>query len=204
MTNQSAVPSIYDLYGRRKYVTPTERLDFIKAAQLAPTPIKTFCLTLAFTGARISELLALTPAGIDLGAQMIVFESLKKRTRGVFRAVPIPADLMAILSDAYQLTGGFSAAVENKRLWPWSRTTAWTRVKEVMATAGVPQIVQKPKALRHGFGIASIRSGIPLNMVQRWLGHSQLATTAIYTNAIGEEELDLAARLWNFSPLMER
>ena len=203
MTNHSAVPSIYDLYGRRKYVTPAERLDFIKAAQLAPAPIKTFCLTLAFTGARISEILAITPAGIDLEANMIVFESLKKRKKGIFRAVPIPPDLITTLNDAYQLTGP-SCAMENKRLWPWSRTTAWTRVKEVMATAGVPQIVQKPKALRHGFGIASIRSGIPLNMVQRWLGHAQLSTTAIYTNAIGEEEFALAARLWAFSPVSER
>ena len=31
--------------------------------------------------------------------------------------------------------------------------------------------------------------GIPLNLVQKWLGHAQLSTTAVYANAFGAEEL---------------
>lgn len=53
-----------------------------------------------------------------------------------------------------------------------------------------------PKGLRHGFGVAAVQSGVPLNLVQRWLGHAKLETTAIYTNAIGDEERAIAARLW--------
>ncbi len=34
------------------------------------------------------------------------------------------------------------------------------------------------------------------NMVQKWLGHAQLSTTAIYANAVGEEEQAIAARMW--------
>jgi integrase/recombinase XerD len=34
--------------------------------------------------------------------------------------------------------------------------------------------------------------GIALNMVQKWLGHAQLTTTAIYA----EEEQSIAARMW--------
>jgi site-specific recombinase XerD len=33
-------------------------------------------------------------------------------------------------------------------------------------------------------------------MVQKWLGHANLATTAIYANAIGPEEKQLAERMW--------
>jgi integrase len=33
-------------------------------------------------------------------------------------------------------------------------------------------------------------------MVQRWLGHTQLSTTAIYAEAVDEEERVIAARLW--------
>ena len=29
-------------------------------------------------------------------------------------------------------------------------------------------------------------------MVQKWLGHAQLTTTAIYANAVGEEEQSIA------------
>jgi site-specific recombinase XerD len=48
----------------------------------------------------------------------------------------------------------------------------------------------------HGFGVAAVQAGIPLNLVQRWLGHAQLSTTAIYAEAIGPEEQEIAARMW--------
>jgi integrase/recombinase XerD len=32
--------------------------------------------------------------------------------------------------------------------------------------------------------------------VQKWLGHAQLTTIAIYANAIGAEEQDIARRMW--------
>jgi site-specific recombinase XerD len=53
-----------------------------------------------------------------------------------------------------------------------------------------------PKGLRHGFGVTAVSNGIALNMVQKWLGHAQLSTTAIYANAMGEEEQSIAARMW--------
>jgi hypothetical protein len=36
-----------------------------------------------------------------------------------------------------------------------------------------------PKGLRHGFGVAAVSAGIPLNLVQKWLGRAQLSTTAL-------------------------
>lgn len=40
------------------------------------------------------------------------------------------------------------------------------------------------------------RSGVPLNLVQRWLGHARMETTAIYLQAMGDEEREIAARMW--------
>jgi site-specific recombinase XerD len=40
------------------------------------------------------------------------------------------------------------------------------------------------------------RFSIPLNLVQKWLGHAQLSTTAVYANAVGAEEKDIARRMW--------
>jgi integrase/recombinase XerD len=57
-----------------------------------------------------------------------------------------------------------------------------------------------PKGLRHSFGIHAIRSGVPLNLVQRWLGHASMTTTAIYRDALGEEEREIAARMWARAP----
>ena len=66
----------------------------------------------------------------------------------------------------------------------------------IMARAGIAGPQASPKGLRHGFGVACIEKGIPLNLVQRWLGHAQLSTTAIYADVVGEEERHIAARLW--------
>ena len=52
-----------------------------------------------------------------------------------------------------------------------------------------------PKGLRHGFGVAAVSAGIPPNLVQRWLGHAQITTTAIYADAVGPEEKDIVRRM---------
>jgi integrase/recombinase XerD len=79
---------LYDAQGRRKYLTREERQAFLVAAEKAPRHVRTLCLTLAYTGCRISEALALTAEHIDLKAGVVVLESLKKRRKGVYRAVP--------------------------------------------------------------------------------------------------------------------
>jgi integrase/recombinase XerD len=33
-------------------------------------------------------------------------------------------------------------------------------------------------------------------MVSKWLGHSQMEITAIYANAVGEDQQTIAARTW--------
>ncbi|WP_250565504.1 hypothetical protein [Adonisia turfae] len=41
-----------------------------------------------------------------------------------------------------------------------------------------------------------MKSGIQLNMLQKWMGHPDMKTTAIYANALGDEEREIAARMW--------
>ena len=48
-----------------------------------------------------------------------------------------------------------------------------------MAAGGLDGPGASPKGLRHGFGVAGVSAGIPLNLVQNWLGHAQLTTTAM-------------------------
>ncbi len=54
-----------------------------------------------------------------------------------------------------------------------------------------------PKGLRHGYGINAIINKVPLNMLQKWMGHSKMVTTAIYANAVGEEQNKIASRMWS-------
>jgi site-specific recombinase XerD len=74
--------------------------------------------------------------------------------------------------------------------------TGWRAVHTVMAAAGLDGPQASPKGLRHGFGVTAVSAGIPLNLVQKWLGHAQLSTTAIYADAVREEEQSVASRMW--------
>jgi integrase/recombinase XerD len=63
--------------GTRKYLTASERGAFLQEADLADRPVRTLSITLALIADRV-----------DLAADLLVFESLKKRRTGVFRSMP--------------------------------------------------------------------------------------------------------------------
>jgi integrase len=188
-----AVSLIYDHHGNRKYLTVAERRAFLDAAATMSAEVRSFCTLLAYTGARLSEVLALTSNRIDLGAGLVIFESLKKRRRGIYRGLPLPRGLLADLDTLHGIATSHDTP---HRLWPWSRTTAWSRVKEAMALAAVIGPQATPKGLRHGFAVAALQSGVPINLVRRWLGHARLSTTEVYTEAVGDEERAIAERFW--------
>ena len=190
---------LYDGAGNRKYLTAEERAAFLRAADRAAREVRTFCHVLHFTGCRISEALALTCDRIDFTNGVLTFESLKKRRGGVYRSVPVPPALLDALNLVHNIreTEARRGRGRKVKLWTWERTTAWRKVKAVMDVADLgegPQV--SPKGLRHGFGVAAVTTGIPLNMVQKWLGHAQLSTTAIYADAVGAEEKSIASRMW--------
>jgi integrase/recombinase XerD len=207
--------SLHDGSGARKYLTAEERVAFLRAAEHAARDVRTLCMTLVYAGCRLSEALALTVDRVDLAAGSLVFESLKKRRSGIYRAVPVPPALLEALNLVHgireqQASRGKGGAGQGSagasrgntgggrgiRLWPWSRMTGWRAVHAVMEEARLSGPHASPKGLRHGFGVAAVSAGIPLNLVQKWLGHAQLSTTAIYANAIGAEEQDIARRMW--------
>jgi integrase/recombinase XerD len=88
---------LYTCEGARKYVTAGERQAFLRVAEQAERRVRTLCMTLAYAGCRLSEALALTADRVDLAAGVLVFESLKKRRRGLYRAVPVPPALLEAL-----------------------------------------------------------------------------------------------------------
>jgi len=187
--------NLFDTSGQRKYLNAAERKAFRQVVEKQPRQVRTFCLVLYYTGCRISEALALTPERIDLEECTLTFESLKKRQRGVFRSVPVPHSLIDTLELAHGLRE-LKPDQKARRLWDWSRMTAYRKIKAVMIEAGISGIKATPKGIRHAFGIAANQKGIQLNMVQRWLGHADIKTTAIYSEAVGKEERNVAQRLW--------
>ncbi|MEM7132098.1 MAG: tyrosine-type recombinase/integrase [Chloroflexota bacterium] len=187
---------LHDQEGHRKYLNKAEREAFLKAALDEERERRTFCEMLHYSGARISEVLAITAGRIDLDTHSVTLESLKKRQRGIFRIVPLPSSFVERLDLVHGIKQAQKKGKEEVWLWTCSRTTAWRIAKGVMQRAGVISSAATPKGLRHGFGVAGVTHEVPLNMVQKWLGHTDIATTAIYANAIGEEERQIAQRMW--------
>ena len=192
---------LYDALGRRLYLTPGEGEAFLRTALGHDRPVRTFCSVLYYTGCRISEALYLTPRRVDFADQVIIVESLKKRRKGVYRAVPVPPVLLDTLDMVHglkEIQRRASRRELDQPLWSWSRTTAWRRVVAVMKQADISEGPHRvPKGLRHGYAINAVNKGVPLHMLSKWMGHSILEITAIYANAMGEEQQAIAARMWS-------
>lgn len=130
----------------------------------------------------------------------MVIETLKKRRRGVFRQVPLPDTVL----EAIDLVHGVrdnqrTGRPLDERLWPWSGTTGFRRVKASLDVAGVQAGPHRcPKGLRHADGVSAILAGVPLNMLSMWMGHASMNVTAIYTRALGEEQTAIAERMWSY------
>jgi integrase/recombinase XerD len=189
---------LLDNQGRRKYFTPEERRMFLAASIEAPREVRSLCAVLLYTGCRISEALALTVRDIDLSEKVVSIKCLKKKNGSViYRKVPVPPELLDTLDMVHGLRQLRQKRKFNERLWTWSRMHAWRKVHAVIQAAGIEEGPHaSPKGLRHGFGIAAVDKGIALNMLQKWLGHAQMSTTAIYADATGEEERNIASRMW--------
>jgi len=114
--------------------------------------------------------------------------------------VPVPSSLLDTLNLVHNLQMRQRQQGKDylQTLWPFSRTTAWRKVQGVMDAAGIEDGPHKcPLGLRHGFAVHAINTGVPLNMLSKWLGHSRIETTAIYANATGAEQYSMAARMWD-------
>lgn len=189
--------SLYALGGGRKYLNRAERDRALAEMAKLPRSRALFALTLAWTGGRVSEILALNAASFQIESGIVAIVTLKRRGLYV-REVPIPPELMKALRQHFKLAVlQRDEQLSARRLWPWHRVTAWRIIKQVMRRSSITGRRACPRGLRHAFGVGSLQAGVPLNMAQRWLGHARISTTAIYAAASGPEEVFFARQFWS-------
>lgn len=189
MNRAPDMAALFDGTGRRKYLCDSELARFHAALRQADPATRSFCQLIALTGCRISEALATTPKHLDTDAKRVIFRTLKRR-KIAYRAVPVPDSLMAELVALAKGLGN------DERLWPWARQTGWRKIRAVMEAAEIIGPMAMPKGLRHAYGIRAASKNVPPSIIQRFLGHADQATTAIYLDAVGEEEREFAQRVW--------
>jgi integrase/recombinase XerD len=122
--------------------------------------VRTFCATLAYTGCRISEALALTARPDRPEGWCHLRESKKKRQIGVYRLVPVPPAFLDMLSMVHNIRASQKRRDRGQsvRLWNWSRTKGWYVVGAIMKAAKITGPHATPKGLRHGFRIKARRA----------------------------------------------
>src|SRR5579863_3881564 len=95
--------SLFCPSGSRKYLNAAERRRFVAAARLMSPNIRLFCFMLRWSGARISEVLAITPSAIDFDAGTVNIVTLKRRKSVTIRQVPLPRQLLNELNRTFHL-----------------------------------------------------------------------------------------------------
>lgn len=190
---------IIDPSGNRLYLTQSETILFLKSAKNANSKIRTFAETLVFTGCRISEALHISPKDIQREQLQITINSLKKRRGDIFRNIPVPEEYMDTLVVVHNLAKKQRSESKAKEpLWPWTRQYAYRVIVNLMIDSNIEEGKHRtPKGLRHAYGINAISNDIPLNLLQKWMGHADISTTSIYTNAVGKEEAEIASKMFD-------
>jgi integrase len=188
---------LFDRDGNRKYMVGEEWQRFMATANARDPETRSFCWTLAMTGARVSEAVSLTSRSFDLPAWVIRIRTLKRR-KLVYREIPLDDYVFSVVEDALDITGRRADPFRiDTRLWPWCRTTAWSRVKSVGLEAGLPIHLCTPKALRHSMAFEGANTkDLPLGLVKELLGHARLESTLEYTTPVGEHARELTDRIF--------
>jgi site-specific recombinase XerD len=126
------------------------------------------------TGLRISELASLTVD--DVGTDMVTVVGKGRKTRRVPIGRPAQESIRRYLSRGRPRLAGSGAG-----------SALWVGVRGgPLGTRGIRSVVRKhvatlPHALRHSFATHLLEGGADLRTVQDLLGHTDLATTQIYT-----------------------
>lgn len=140
--------------------------------------------TLYATGMRVSELTNLSVRDLDLayGTALVFGKGGKERL------VPIGSTAVAVLGRYLdtlrpQLLAPRSgdAVFLNQRGGRLSRMSVWQVVRRAAERAGIHRSVS-PHTLRHSCATHLLEGGADLATVQEFLGHSDIATTQIYTH----------------------
>ncbi|MGH7307161.1 MAG: site-specific tyrosine recombinase XerD [Candidatus Rokuibacteriota bacterium] len=136
------------------------------------------------TGMRASECLGLSLEDVNLTAGYVICTGKGRKQR----LVPLGEEAAAWLTR--YLTVARPTATRrrdsgrlfvNARGGPLSRQSLWALVARAGAAAGVRRRVS-PHVLRHSFASHLLENGADLRSVQAMLGHSDIATTQIYTH----------------------
>jgi integrase/recombinase XerD len=138
------------------------------------------------TGLRVTELVTLPAANVDVDSGVLhCFGKGSKQRR-----IPVGRSAVSWLLRYEAARRALLAGRESPRLFvgylgrPLTRQNVWALLKRAAEKAGLEGVT--PHVLRHSFATHLLEHGADTRSVQAMLGHSDLATTQIYTHVTSE------------------
>jgi integrase/recombinase XerD len=139
------------------------------------------------TGLRVSELVALRPADVNLDASYLTCTGKGEKQRVVPMGDEATAWVRRYLRDGRPALLGKRSSprlfVNARRGTGLTRMGFWKILKAYGRTAGVAATLS-PHVLRHSFATHLLERGADLRAIQMMLGHADLSTTQIYTHVL--------------------
>ncbi len=155
------------------YLDREERVRLLAEAGVYATTLRDIVIFAMFSGARLSEILALTWSNVDLSRRSITFRKTKS---GKIRHVPIHSNLLQVL---HALNPSNDPTTP---LFPpeWNSRRVSTAFRRIAQRAGLKGFTFHD--LRHDFASWLSMSGVSIRAVQTLLGHEDLRMTERYTH----------------------
>jgi len=142
--------------------------------------------TLYASGLRVSELVSLKVADVDLEAGLLT--CLGKGSK--YRREPLGRSAIHFLTRYFPSRLRLLGGRQSERLFVGlcgkeiSRQQFWRLIKQYGEAAGISYIT--PHLLRHSFATVLLTNGADLRSVQLMLGHADISTTQIYTHVTND------------------
>lgn len=134
------------------------------------------------SGLRLSELVALDVASVDLYSESVRVLGKGRKERVVPVGAPALAAIQKYRHEANVHAGPLFISKVRRRL---GRENVWLVLKRYLPHTSIPANAS-PHKLRHSFATHLLDAGADLRSVQSLLGHASLSTTQIYTHVTVE------------------
>ena len=139
------------------------------------------------TGVRLSELIGLDDADVDLSAKLIKVTGKRNKQRLIPFGDELAEDLRIYIKvrneEMPRDAEAFFVLKDGKRMYPM----AVYRIVKRNLSKVVSLKKRSPHVLRHTFATAMLNDRAELRAVKELLGHESLVTTEVYTHATFEE-----------------
>jgi integrase/recombinase XerD len=156
------------------------------------------------TGLRVTELVGLPLSAFDRTGRFVRVTGKGNKER----LVPLAPTAWQAVQDYLPVRAGFMTGKESPFLFPsnsaeghLTRQRFAQLLKQRALKAGIDPARLSPHVLRHAFATGLLNHGADLRSVQKMLGHTDIATTQIYTHVLSER---LVATVEKHHPLNKR